>query len=210
MYDMSADSITREQWLAEVLKWTAKDVFGCNQAPTQPDHIRASVGWPSSGGLGKKKRTIGQCWSVDSSAGRVNEIFISPWLSDPIEVCATLIHEVVHAAVGVDAKHLRPFAEGARAVGLLKPWTATTASEELRNKITHFLEEVAPYPHHKLDPKSLKGPTKPQTNKHLKLQCPNCAYVVRSTQKFIDLGLPTCHCGGLFELVDKPKETEDE
>lgn len=197
-----ADDLTREQWLRLVLKWTGTEVFGCGEAPTQPDTVRASVGWPSSGGLGKKNRTIGQCWSFECSEGKYSEIFISPYLSSPAEVIATLIHEVVHAAVGVEHKHKGTFSRAAKTVGLVKPWTATTASEELGNKISHFLEEMPPYPHAKLDAKLIAGPEKPQKNRHLKLVCPLCGYTIRSTQAWIELGLPTCHCGGLFELPE--------
>ncbi len=186
-----------------VLKWTSSNVFGCGESPDQPPTVRASVGWPSSGGLSKKKRTIGQCWAFECSEGKYSEIFISPYLNDPIEVVATLIHEVVHAAVGVEAKHRGAFISAAKATGLVKPWTATTPNEELKNKITHFLEEVPVYPHARLDSRVIGGPTKPQANRHLKLVCPSCGYIIRSTSQWIEVGMPTCPCGNLFELEVK-------
>lgn len=198
--------LTREQWLRLVLEWTGQNVFGCGDAPSQPDTVRASVGWPSAGGLGKKKRVIGQCWAFECSEGKYSEIFISPYLSSAQEVVETLIHEVCHAAVGVEAKHKGAFVQAAKAVGFTKPWTSTPATEELKNKIGHFLEEVPAYPHAKLDAKLVGGPTKPQKNRHLKLVCPNCGYTIRSTAQWIEIGMPTCHCGGLFELKDKPSE----
>ncbi len=203
-------SRTREEWLREVLKWTSLSIFGCGDAPSQPNNIRISVGWPSSGGLGKKKRTIGQCWTFKASAGNFSEIFISPWLSDAKEVIATAIHEVVHATVGVEAKHRGDFVVASKAVGLQKPWTATTAGPELAEKIEDFLGKFEPYPHAKLDPSTAAGPTKPQKNRQLKLECPDpsCGYVVRSTKKWIERGMPTCICGKLFELKDLPLDDD--
>jgi hypothetical protein len=201
---------TREEWLREVLQWTSRDLFGCADAPAQPDNIRVSVGFPSSGGLGKKRRVIGECWSFECSDGKFSEIFINPVLSDGVEVISTLIHEVVHATVGVLEKHRGQFVVASKAVGLQRPWTATTATPELAEKIKDFLAGFAPYPHAKLNPKNRIGPTKPQVNRQLKLACPDpqCGYVVRSTRKWIERGMPTCVCGKPFELKD-PLPTDD-
>ena len=57
---------------------------------------RARVAWPH------KKRRIGEAWSSKNSADQSCEVFISPVLKDPIEVAATLVHELVHCAVGVE------------------------------------------------------------------------------------------------------------
>lgn len=201
---------TREQWLREVLLWTSKDLFGCGDAPSQPNNIRVSVGFPSSGGLGKKRRVIGECWSYECSDGAFSEIFINPVLSDGVEVVSTLIHEVVHATVGVLEKHRGQFIVASKSVGLQRPWTATTATPELGDKIRHFLSGFDPYPHSKLTPRKLIGPTKPQKNRQLKLECPDpaCGYTIRTTRKWIELGMPTCICGKLFELKDLPTDED--
>jgi hypothetical protein len=34
----------------------------------------------------------------------------------------------------------------------------------------------------------------------LKLECEDCGYVVRTTQKWIEMGSPTCYCGGHFKV----------
>jgi len=41
----------------------------------------------------------------------------------------------------------------------------------------------------------------PQTTRMLKVECPADGYIVRTTQKWIDLGLPTCPCGEEMELA---------
>ncbi len=35
----------------------------------------------------------------------------------------------------------------------------------------------------------------------LKLQCPGCAYVIRTTRTWLDVGLPVCCCGEDFEVA---------
>lgn len=189
---------TREEWLREVLVWTSKDIFGCGITPEQPTTIRASVGWPSAGGLGKKRPVIGQCWAIECSEEKYSEIFVSPVLKEGGEVVETLLHETGHAIAGVSEKHRGQFIVVCKAIGFTKPWTQTPATPELKEKIARFLETFPPYPHAKLTPTSIEGPNKPQKNRQLKLSCPSCGYVVRSTKKWIELGLPTCHCGQLF------------
>jgi hypothetical protein len=195
---------TREAWLLDALHWASSNIFGCGQVPDLPKNIRVSCGWPSSGGLRKKKRVIGECWAMECSEKKYSEIFISPTLNVGPDAVETLLHEAVHATVGVDQKHKGDFIKVAREIGFNKPWTSTPPSEELRSKIGQYCLDVEPYPHSRLDSLiKAKGPTEPQKNKHLKLQCPNCLYVIRVTQKHLDVGIPTCCCGGLFELEIK-------
>src|SRR6185295_19948871 len=68
--------------------------------------LQVSVGWPSSGGLGTRKRTIGQCWFGETTADQKPQLFISPLLDEvvsPMGVLPTLIHEVCHVCAGSDA-----------------------------------------------------------------------------------------------------------
>lgn len=47
------------------------------------------------------------------------------------------------------------------------------------------------------DAKKKKGPG----SRLVKVECPDCGYVVRTTQKWIDNGLPTCACGQEMEVA---------
>jgi hypothetical protein len=40
-----------------------------------------------------------------------------------------------------------------------------------------------------------------QSTRMLKLECTNCGYTVRTTQKWIEVGLPTCCCGSDMEVA---------
>jgi hypothetical protein len=56
--------------------------------------------------------------------------------------------------------------------------------------------QLGDYPHAELKsmPKLKKCGTR-----MIKLGCDSCGYIVRTTQKWIDLGTPTCTCGGMFK-----------
>jgi hypothetical protein len=42
-----------------------------------------------------------------------------------------------------------------------------------------------------------------QTTRMLKLACGGCGYTVRTTEKWLKTGVPTCHCGALFVVLEK-------
>ena len=59
----------------------------------QLPEVQVSVGWTSKG----SGRIDGQCWSRACSSLNVNQIFIAPTLSGPVDVLDCLVHELVHA-----------------------------------------------------------------------------------------------------------------
>ena len=79
--------------------------------------------WPN------KARRIGECWGVESSEDKSFQVFISPLLKESVEVTATLVHELVHTAVGIECKHRGPFLQVAKAIGLEGKMTATVAGD---------------------------------------------------------------------------------
>lgn len=159
-----------------------------------PPLIRFSCGWPSKGGLGNKKRVIGQVWDDTCTTDKHFLIFISPTLDDPIRVVGVQIHEVVHAVVGLAAKHKKPFSSCAAMVGLTPKWTATGESEALKATIAEWVKAVGPYPHGALNPGM--GLDKPEKGRMLLLEC-ECGLKIRTTQKWLDAYGPewACPCG---------------
>jgi hypothetical protein len=65
-------------------------------------------------------------------------------------VLATLVHEVVHAVDRNENGHGAPFKKIATKVGLVGKMTATTAGEELEQKIEGWVKKLGDYPHAKL------------------------------------------------------------
>jgi hypothetical protein len=172
---------------------------------TIPEKVRATCGWPSVGGKAEKNRRIGECWDSERSGDQHFEIFISPLVDDGAEVGAVLVHELVHCCVGIDAGHKAPFKKLALAVNLEGKMTATVPSEELVAELEMIIDEIGPYPHAKL---TFSDKPKKQGTRMLKVTCPDpgCGWSARTTQKWIDVGLPTCVCGTVMEVEVKEED----
>jgi hypothetical protein len=159
-----------------------------------PERIRVSCGWPSRSARSGKAQRVGEAWSHRCSADGSHETFLSPVLADPIEVGATLVHELVHHAVGVEAGHRGDFRRLALAVGLTGPMRSTTASEGLGQRLHALAEQLGPYPHAAL---AGQGNGRKQSTRMLKVGCAACGCIIRMTRQWLDAtGAPTCACGG--------------
>lgn len=188
-----------------------------------PEHIHLSIGFPSKMALSTKKRRIGECWSFNASKDKNYHIFISPLLSDALQVLGTLVHELVHAAVGCDCGHKGAFVKGAKAVGLTGPWTATGETEELKAKLAGVIDIIGQYPHGALTAAMLNR--KKQPTRLIKVVCPSgcksemevgkkgktklVTYSARMTQVHIDaFGPPRCGSCNERMVEEDAKESE--
>jgi hypothetical protein len=179
----------REAWLAAAVAYFKPDFEVYGYPP--PDRLRVTCGWPSKGALALKARRIGECWHPKASADGTVEIFISPFLADPVEVGATLVHELDHAAVGNEWRHKGPFRELALQLGLVGPMRSTSASPQLQARLNALSEELGPYPHAPLNVNEQER--KKQSTRLLKCECRMCGYTIRITQKWVKkVGLPIC------------------
>ncbi len=173
--------------------------------------VRVACGWPVRGGLGKKKRVLGECWSKDASADQTSaQIFISPALDEvsaDMGVLATLVHEVVHAVVGHKAAHNKVFGKCARGVGLEGKLTSTNAGEKLKAEFATWVAVLGEYPHSQLHGMEKE---KKQSTRLLKCECPECGYNVRVTAKWLLIGLPICPEHGDMEAEVKFNDKPDE
>lgn len=196
--------MNREEWLTACIQRLRPDFEQVGS--TLPEKIRASCSWPSKSGLANKKRRIGEAWSAKNSADQSCEVFISPVLKDPLEVAATLVHELVHCAVGVEEGHKGKFPKIAKALGLEGRMTATTAGEALKTRLKVVTDGIGPYPHAEL---THSNAPKKQGCRLLKVACTQCECVVRMTRKWLDeVGPPTCGCGGV--MTEEESDDDDE
>lgn len=194
---------TREEWLLSALALVRRHIETTAQV-TVPATTRVSCGFP--GGRSSAK-AIGQCWSVESSADGSVEIFISPTQADPISVLAILVHEAIHAAVGVRHGHKAPFRKAALAAGLEGKMTATVASAGLKTTLQEWTEELGIYPHATLNIANLLG--KKQSTRMVKCECNQCGYIARTTGKWIKtVGAPLCPCNSLPMSYDGDSDEE--
>lgn len=185
--------LTREEWLHQIAKDMIK--LGWFNGYTLPAY-RLGCGLPSKRAFGAKKRVVGQCWHPDASADKTVEIFISPTLANPVEVAATLLHELIHAVTGVRG-HGGKFRALAIKLGLGGKMTETVPGDALTAKLKGMAAKLGAYPHAKLD--YSKRPK--QGTRLLKATCGGCGYTVRLTRKWAEQCLPICGaCDEAFQL----------
>lgn len=183
---------TREEWL---VKATGKlrPIFKSRTDWTVPDNVRVSCGFPRG-----SRKAIGQCWGDTSSGDGTFEVFISPTQDDVVDVLQILVHELVHATVGIKAGHKGDFATVARGMALEGKLTATVAGDVFKQEVVGLLvDKLGPYPHAALTPKGSHAGPKKQGTRMLKVSCPECEYTVRLSAKWLDIATPTCpneHC----------------
>jgi hypothetical protein len=192
---------TREEWLEAITNELRED-FAAVGAPL-PERVRVACGFTSKG---KRSNRIGECWAPEASEAGVPEVFIVPGLADSIDVGAILVHELVHAA-GI-MNHGPAFRRVAVALGLEGKMTATVPGEACKARLAELVERVGAYPHARLAA-AVTTTAKTQTTRMLKVVCPDpeCGYTLRTTAKWIAVGLPTCPCG--CEMVAPDLEAEE-
>jgi hypothetical protein len=196
-------TVTREFWLQTFVAFLRAHFEDAGLA--LPPFVRVSVGWPST-----RSRTAPGRRNHEYVAGATliaadgtPHIFISPLLTDVREVVATLVHELVHAVVGI--RHGQAFRDGMNKVGLAGPATATHANPTLMRTLGVLIRMLPPYPHATLDVDIAKvrkphvGYTTLLVANHvyhvLDGREAQCSYQVRATQRHLDLGLPLCPHG---------------
>jgi hypothetical protein len=191
---------TREEWLNAFMK-AARPVFKKHGSPI-PKKVRVSIGFSSKG---SKSSRIGECWSSICSGDETFEIFIEPGQHEPARIAGILTHELVHAAVGLQAGHGPVFRKLAVALGLTGKMTATTEGELWHAWADAIIKTLGKIPHASLrdpggrlqrsapspdggggDPeiRTTAGPT--QKNRQLKLECTACGFICRASNSTIE------------------------
>lgn len=189
--------MNREEWLERLTDQLRPSFQTVGHA--LPDVVRVSVGFPSRRGLSAKNRVLGECWGAAAASDGICQIFMSPTLDDPLRVADVLVHELAHV-VTPGAKHGPAFKRVAVALGLEGKMTATVASQDLVLRLTSLLHKsgLDSYPHTRLN--AMAG-AKKQGTRLLKVSCLACGYTCRITQKWIEIGFPTCPCGEPMEEI---------
>lgn len=141
--------MNREAWLTAAAERIAAEIMG--PAGYKVPAYRVACGFPSKGALSAKRRRVGECWDDSVTPDKACEILISPVLSDPVGadgngVLPTLVHEIVHAVVGLKCGHRGPFKAAATVLGLAGKMTSTHAGPELAQRLNALVESLGPYP----------------------------------------------------------------
>lgn len=205
------EGITREAWLHQAIE-VFRPRFEAVGLPL-PERIHVSVGF-GFGAKAESKIILGQTWARCTSEDGVNHVFISPREGDPAAMLVTLLHELVHVADDCASGHKGKFAEVATRLGFEGPMTQTPPSVELSAELITMAEALGPFPHAALNPSHVPvpvpvpaggtpGPAVPthsgpgkQGTRMIKLTAAGCCgYTVRTTQKWLDEGYPSCPHG---------------
>lgn len=185
---------TREAWLLELVD-LLRPLFARHKASI-PERVRVSCGWT---GKGARAKRVGECWAGKTAADGCPHIYISPVVGDTLTVAAILVHELVHATLGAGQGHGKEFGRVARRLGLEGPLRTTHAGPVLVKVLDELVQGgLGQYPHAAVT--AGEGPQKKQTTRMYKLVCPSDGYLVRTTQKWLEVGAPVCPCGVELEL----------
>lgn len=200
---------TREQWLAAAIA-LMEPLF--KKAGYELPKVRVSCGFPSVRAMSRSKYRAGECWSGKSAEDGKCQIFISPRERKPETkdgVLSILVHEAVHAAVGLEAKHGKVFRKCALAVGLEGKMTSTISSDNLVVTFREWVKKLGDYPHAALKPGARAE--KKQTTRMVKCECKECGYSVRTSRKWLEqAGAPECPCNHEPMTFEIPKELKDD
>ena len=181
---------TREGWLLRASAILTAEVLPKDAAkPALP--VQVSTGFPK--GRHGRGRAIGQCWAPGAARDGRSHIFISPELDEPDQILATLLHELIHASVGVKGGHRGAFAKLARTVGLEKPFTRSVPGVELSGRLNAVSVRLGTFPHG-----ALTYVDRPRAGSRLRLWECECGIKVRVASDDFDA---TCNeCDGVFEV----------
>lgn len=174
---------TREIWLVVAIDHL-KPIFQ-RHGYILPAGIQVSCGFPSSG---TKASHIGECWSTKSSCSQHNQIFISPVLTQGVDVLDTLVHELVHAVDDCQSKHGKPFKKIATKIGLVGHMRSACAGPQLRQELSAIAQSLGKYPHTGLKIIHQKRESRPRP----RAKCQACGFQVPMFTKFLDYGPPIC------------------
>lgn len=188
------NDLNREGWLTELAKQVEPIFKGLPIAA-----YRITCGWPCQNALSLRKRRIGECHGVQSSKGKVNELFISPTIDNPLEVAGVVCHELTHVVAGVEAAHKGKFVKLSKLIGLVKGKpTVAMPGERLNEKLEKIIKSLGKYPHQALLPVAR---TKTKSSSVTKLVCSCGCFVTISNKWLEEVGPPTCACGNQMGVV---------
>jgi hypothetical protein len=103
-----------EVWLNEAVK-LLRPVFAESGYEIPPVHV--SVGFSTDGYKpSAKKNTIGVCHASWMTMDGINEIYITPLVTEPVDVISLLVHELIHAVDDCKSNHGPGFQKISRAL----------------------------------------------------------------------------------------------
>jgi hypothetical protein len=223
---------TREEWLNEAVNHISLLYAKTkeNGEPVSVPEVRISIGF----GPSAARTTAGWCFPSKSAEDGVHQIFLTPVRGprEVIEILCTIIHELAHAIDDCESKHSGRFRKLVSQMGLTAPYTRSTPTEGLIEILKPIADQLGPFPHSPLVMTELK---KKQTTRMIKADCKaivgeadvldgvpaeveeeyagrigeTCGYQVRTTKKWLTVGVPSCPVHGSPLEVEGGKTDEE-
>lgn len=186
---------TREGWLNAGIAELKASFFDENGY--ELPKMRVSCGFPRG-----HAKAIGQCWDKVVSGDDTYEMFICPTQDEPVTVLAILLHEMIHASVGIEAGHKGPFRGLAKEFGLAGKMTATFAEvgSDLHTTLTSMAHKLGEYPHKRMVKK--EKPKKPNIWQRFKSTNEETFKLVARMDKVEEFGAPRDPWGDEMELMN--------
>jgi hypothetical protein len=168
---------------------------------TLPAAMRCNFGFTSHGS--KKTGITGQYYDGGASADTIPKLIIRCNTDDPVAILEAVVHQCVHAVVGVQEGHGKAFRELALRIGLEPPMRTSKAGKRLRDRLHALSAELGPFPNARLNfettgadgkEKRVADQPKTQENRQLKVEClvAGCGYCARAAAKWLRIGMPLC------------------
>ena len=185
---------TREAWLLAAAVKLAPLLKAHGVA--MPEKYAVSCGFAKA-----RSKAIGQCWGSTCTEDGTIHMFVCPSIQAATRVLDILIHEMIHAAVGLECKHRGAFRVLAKAIGLEGKMTETFVSEDspLMKTLEKISDQLGPYPHSALVRKM--AATRPPAGGWVKFRSTTQAnYILRVSPRALeDHGAPRDPWGNEME-----------
>lgn len=137
--------MNREAWLTAAVADLRYGLFAAADLTVPPVAVACGFGRSGAEAAGETEF---------NTADGVPQIYVAPVLSEPVEVLVLLVHELVHATLGVDGHgktdHSGPFKRTARLLGLRPPWDSHYGTTALLLHLAARATVLGPYPHARL------------------------------------------------------------
>ena len=206
----------RETWLRAATN-TLRPMFDKAGLPL-PESIRFAIAFTSTG---RKGKNLGETWHSPASADGSYEIMIRADVSEPYDVLAVLVRQLVHAALPAREDSGRLYKAAATKIGLQGKMREAVPGGLLADRLSALARDMPPLPHARLDIdwKAIDKPKK-GGGKMLKAECHGghnretnqhddaCGYTIRLSPKWRKVGAE-CPLHGRINLPD-PEADEGE
>ena len=167
---------------------------------------------------GNGTQATGECWHSPASADGAYEIFIRADQDQPLAILATLVGQLVHAALPAEDSHGKRYKSAASKIGLTGKMRSATPGHHLQTRLRLLAEELGPLPHASLDLSwSPFEKKKKQTSRRLTVTCTKpahegavteCGYSMSLTSKWAQMGA-VCPAHGPIEFAVPEGDSED-